>query len=215
MLCRAKPGKVRRRLRRYLFIVLAAVIMVVTYFEVAVRVLLTEVIRAEMRTAAEEAVNEAVNDFLTEYPDIGEKLVGLHFTDGGGVTALTSDAALINRAKAEISRRSQENLDSAADKEGLSVPLGSFTGVVFLSEIGPDIPLCVNSRSTVACSFESSFESAGINQTVHHIRLIVDVDVIVYDPFRIYKGIHISSDYEIAQTVIVGSVPTYGGVVTY
>lgn len=215
MLCRPKRSGARRRLRRVLCVILAFAVLSVTYFEVAVRVMLTGVIRAQMRAAAEAAVNEAVGDFLSGEPDAGARLASLRFTEGGTAAAITTDSAYINRVKTEVSRRAQENIDRSSEEEGVSVPLGSFTGLAFLSELGPRISLRVKSRSAVCCSFNSTFESAGINQTLHHITLNVKTDVAVYDPFRIYEGISISSDFEIAQTVIVGSVPTYGGVVTY
>ena len=215
MLCRPKRSGARRRLRRVLCVILAFAVLSVTYFEIAVRVMLTGVIRAQMRAAAEAAVNGAVSDFLSGEPDAGARLASLQFTEGGTAAAITTDSAYINRVKTEVSRRAQENIDRSSEEEGVSVPLGSFTGLAFLSELGPRISLRVKSRSAVCCSFNSTFESAGINQTLHHITLNVKTDVAVYDPFRIYEGISISSDFEIAQTVIVGSVPTYGGVVTY
>lgn len=215
MLSRCKPTGVRRRVRKVLCTILAAVILITVYFEVAVRVQLAEVIRTGMRTAAQQAVSEAVGDFLSENPDAGERLAHLQFTDGGTVSSLTTDSAYINYVKTQIIRRAQRYIDERTHAEGVSVPLGSFSGLVFLNNLGPSVALSVDSRQTVSCSFVSTFESAGINQTLHHIALIVDVDVAVYHPFRILDGIVISSDFEIAQTVIVGSVPTYGGVVTY
>lgn len=215
MLCRSKPSKTRRRVRRYICILLIIVTLCVTYFEVAVRVQLTQIIRIRMRTAAQEAVIAAVSDFLSENGDAGERLVRIQQNDGGTVAAISTDSAYINYVKTQISHRSQEYIDARSRDEGIAVPLGSFSGLVFLSDLGPDIPLTVGSSSTVVCTFKSTFESAGINQTVHHITLIVDVEVAVYNPFRIYNSITISSDFEIAQTVIVGTVPTYGGVLTY
>lgn len=194
---------------------MAAVILLTVYFEVAVRVQLTEVIRTRMRTVAHTAVAEAVSDFLIEHPDAGDRLAQLQFSDSGTVAALTTDAAYIDCVKTEINRRAQEYIDTAARVEGIDIPMGSFTGLMLLGDFGPDIRLSVGSESTVSCTFQSSFESAGVNQAVHHIALIVRVDIAVYHPFRIRKTFGITSDFEIAQTVIVGAVPTYGGIVTY
>ena len=215
MLCRSKPSGARRRVRRYICLFLIVTILFIVYFEVAVRVQLCEVIRTQMRTVAETAVNRAVSDFLSENADAGERLTELCFSDGGAVTAIRTDPAYINYVKASVCERSQAYIDAIAREEGIDVPLGSFSGLILLNHLGPEITLHIDSRQTVSCTFQSSFESAGINQTVHHIALIVDVDVAVYDPFRIFSGIDITSDYEIAQTVIVGSVPSYSGVVTY
>ena len=215
VLCRKKLSSARRRVRRTILRTLAVILALLVYFEIAVRVQLGGVIRAEVKTLAQTAVNEAVSEFLSAHPDVGEKLSKLCFDENGKVTALTTDPAYINYVKAQICSRAQEGVDSLARSKGVEVPLGSFTGLTFLDRAGPDVNLTVGGRSAVACSFKSTFEAAGINQTLHHITLSVSVDMAVYSPFRIGGGVQISSDYEIAQTVIVGSVPTYGGVVTY
>lgn len=215
VLCRKKPSALKKRVRRYTGALLAVLVIMQIYVEVAVKVQLTDVIIAGMKTAAETAVNTAVADFLDENGDVGERLADLHLSEGGTVSAITTDPAYINYVKSAIATRAQENIDRLAREEGLGVPIGSFSGLSFLSAVGPEVHMAVESRSTVACRFKSSFESAGINQTVHHIILVVNVAVTVYNPFRIGDQIMISSDYEIAQTVIVGAVPSYSGVVAY
>ena len=57
--------------------------------------------------------------------------------------------------------------------------------------------------------------SAGINQTVHHITVTVYVDLLIYGPIRVGETVSTESAFEIAQTVIVGTVPSYSGVVSY
>ena len=215
MLCRKKPSKLRRRVRRCIGLLLAILVAVQLYIEVAVKAQLTDVIITGMKTAAETAVNTAVGDFLSENPDAGQRLAFLHLSDGGTVSAITTDPSAVNFIKTEVSKRAQENIDRLALEEGLSIPLGSFTGLAFLSAAGPQVRMAIESRSTVSCRFKSSFDSAGINQTVHHVVLVVSVAVTVVNPFRIQQAITVASDFEIAQTVIVGSVPSYSGVITY
>ena len=215
MLCRRKLSARRRRVRRYICVVLAVILLFLVYFEVAVKVQLTDVIRTELCTAAQQSLNRAVADFLEDHGDVGERLTQLRFGEGGAVAAVTTDPAYINFVKADIGERAQALIDALTRDQGISIPIGSFTGLVFLNSFGPEISLSVESRQTVSCTFMSTFESAGINQTLHHIALNVEVSITVYHPFRIYRPVKITSDYEIAQTVIVGSVPSYGGVVTY
>lgn len=215
MLCRTKPSPIRRRVRRWSMRIVAVILLSVLYFEVAVRVQLSEVIRAGVRALALSCVNTAVSDFLAENPEAGERLTKMIIGENGTVSALTTDSAYINYVKTRIAARAQEEIDACAGSRGVSAPLGSFTGLMFLSDLGPEVTLTVGSRSSVWCTFTSAFESAGINQTLHHISLSVQVDTAVNHPFRIRKGVTVTSDYEIAQTVIVGTVPSYGGVVTY
>lgn len=210
MLLRKKPSARLRRVRRVILIVLAGVIILSAYIEFAVKTQLADVIETELKTIAQSAVNIAVTEYLRDHPETGESLTALNLSDSGAVTSVTSDPSVINALKAEVSERSQENIDALSKQEGVTVPLGSFTGLVLLANVGPCVSLDIASRQTVLCSLHSAFESAGVNQTLHHIFLTVSVDLTVYNPFRIGRTIRTETDFEIAQTVIVGSVPNYG-----
>ena len=60
------------------------------------------------------------------------------------------------------------------------------------------------------CEIISTFETAGINQTVHHIKLIVTSKIMTTS--LDYSGdIVFTTDFELAQTVIIGTVPNYYG----
>ena len=209
MLCRKKPTALRRKIRRYVLRVAVILIIISLYLEFAVKTQLSDVITTGIKTAAQQAVNAAVEEVLAAEPDIGESLTTPKTNASGAVTAVVSDPAAINRLKAAVSSLSQKNLEALTSHEGVSVPAGSFTGLFVFSELGPEVTLHIGSRSTAQCSLGSSFESAGVNQTLHHIILTVEVEASVYHPFCIRRPIRTSVDFEIAQTVIVGSVPDY------
>ena len=214
MLCRKKPSPLRRKLRKYIAVLLVFAVIGLIWFEYAVKAQLTDVITREMQTLCEQAVNEAVDKFLSENFDIGDKLTDIAYNNGS-VAAITTDSSYVNSVKTAITESAQKRIDELSHDEGVSTHLGSFSGLVLLTNVGPQVHFPVDSKQTVSCEFESTFESAGLNQTIHHITMTVYVDLLVYNPFKIHEPIGISSTYEIAQTVIVGSVPTYGGIVSY
>lgn len=209
MLCRKKRSARYRRVKRRFCIVLLCVLILSAYLEFAVKSQLSDVISAQVKSLAQRAVNTAVSEYLAEQPEIGEKLSAVRYNDSGAVTSVTTDPSSVNTLKTSVSTRSQQYINRYADSEGLSLPLGSFTGFVFLTNLGPSVRLDVSCRSTVTSVLKSSFESGGVNQTLHHITLTVDVEIDVYNPFRIDRPIHTSADFEIASTVIVGAVPSY------
>ncbi|MBR1730885.1 MAG: hypothetical protein IJ725_00405, partial [Ruminococcus sp.] len=49
--------------------------------------------------------------------------------------------------------------------------------------------------------------SGGVNQTIHHIKLIVTTDIVTISPEYSEQNTF-TTDYEIAQTVIVGETPS-------
>lgn len=194
--------------------ILSLALSLLILFEVGVKRQLTSLITEELRRLSEVAVIDAVDTLLDEDPHLFDHLITLHDT-AGAVQAITTDPASINRIKTSISRLAQQNLDSSCRSDGVEVPLGGLTGLVLLADTGPRIHLRVDSRQTVRCAFKSTFESAGINQTLHHILLNAHTEITVYNPYRIGGTIECDTSFEIAQTVIVGSVPSYSGVVTY
>ncbi len=209
MLCRQKLSPRRKKLRRIVYIIIAFVVILSLYFELAVKSQLTGVIEAELKTLAQRAMNSAVAEFLDENPEIGEGLTVPHYGDSGIVSSITSDPSAVNYLKATISEMTQDKIEALCADGSLSVPLGCFTGFELFMSFGPEIPIEIGSRQTVSCSLKSSFESAGVNQTLHHVILNVEAEMTVYNPFKIRRVIRTSADFEIAQTVIVGSVPSY------
>ena len=212
MMCRKKLSPTRRKLRKYTAVFLTLLILLTAYFELAVKHQLRDVIIRDMRTLSEQSVTTAVDEFLADHADAGQKLCDIIY-ENGSVAAISTNASCVNSVKTFITSRAQENIDRLSREQGVTTRLGNFTGLVFLSELGPDIHFAVESAQTVSCEFQSSFESAGVNQTVHHITVIVSVDLLISSPFRVDETVHTESAFEIAQTVIVGTVPSYSGVV--
>lgn len=213
MLCRKRPTPRRRRARKLIALTVAGILFCLTYFELAVKAQLRDIIIRDMQTLSERAVTLAVDDYLAENPDIGESLCRISFHDGS-VAALSADTAAVNAVKTSVTKRAQAYIDELSHTQGISTRLGSFTGLVSLLNVGPEVRFTVDSTQTVSCEFESTFEGAGLNQTVHHITMTVYVDLLVYNPFRIRQTVSTSSTFEIAQTVVVGAVPSYGGVLS-
>lgn len=208
MLCKPKKSALYRRVRRIICIFLIVLVLLSAFLEFAVKAQLSDAISAEMKDLAQSAVDSAVVDYLKENPDIGERLTRARYSESGSVTSLTSDPSAVNTLKASISNLSRDYIDRTASEQGLSLPLGSFSGFVFLTNLGPMIDLDIACRSSVVCTLNSAFESGGVNQTLQRVTLTVDIEIVVYNPFRM-SPIHTSTDYEIARTVIVGDVPTY------
>lgn len=214
MVCRKKLSPLRRKVRKYIAVGLTILIIMTVYYELAVKEQLRDIIIRDMQTVAEESVTMAVDDFLSEHFDLGEKLCDISYSDGT-LSAITTNSSYINYVKTYITDKAQEHIDYLSHHQGVSARLGNFTGLVLLTNVGPEVYFNVDSTQTVSCEFESTFEGAGLNQTIHHITMTVYVDLLIYNPYRIAETVSTSSTFEIAQTVIVGNVPSYSGVVTY
>jgi len=99
------------------------------------------------------------------------------------------------------------------DTSTVSIPIGNATGINFLSGKGPKIPLEIIPVGSVSASCGSEFTSAGINQTRHRLTMIVTASVTILLPRDSVTSV-VTTEVNIAETVLVGSVPdTYTNIV--
>ena len=160
-----------------------------------------------------EALCDAVEKKLSEMKLVYGDLASIKRDNSGNVKSIETDSATINRVKAEITKTAQDEIVKIKHS-AIYVPLGAFTGLTLISNSGPDIKLTFCLTGSFNSRIESSFESAGMNQTIHHIRLVV-TSKIVTASVDFDREITFDTDFELAQSVIVGQIPTtYGGYYT-
>ena len=124
------------------------------------------------------------------------------------VTAMTQlRPILTSLAPARVSNAGDvpQRLSEVSTRE-LAIPLGSLTGSPLLAGRGPLLHIKMQSVGSSSAHFENAFASAGINQTRHEIRLVVDVYVSVLLP-GFSTVTKVTNRCAVAETVIVGSVP--------
>ena len=71
---------------------------------------------------------------------------------------------------------------------------------------GPNINIKIVPAGSVSANFTSSFEGAGINQTIHRLYLDVNCDVSILTPYGNISS-QISDKMLFAENIIVGDVP--------
>lgn len=168
-----------------------------------------EYIRTQAEIMSVNAVCDAVNSTISklgyEYTDLA-KIV---YADNGTVQSIETDSIKINKIKASITKSVQKEIAKIYDNE-IDIPIGSFTNITVLSNFGPCIPVTFNLTGSFSSEIISTFDEAGINQTVHHIKLLVTSKIMTTS--LDYSGkIIFTTDFELAQSVIVGNTPSgYG-----
>ena len=161
------------------------------------------------RQVTTKAVTEAVEEVLQGGGYSYDDLAAIRYS-GGSVSAIETNATAINRLKNSVVAAAEQKAEEIHNSV-MYIPLGAFSGLTLIANEGPKIPLTYCLTGSFSAELVSSFESAGINQTVHHIRLVVTSKIVTASVD--YKDIlTFSTDYEVAQSVIVGEIPTtYGG----
>ena len=148
------------------------------------------------------AVDEAVANGEINY----DNFVTFEKDETGHITALRSNLAEVNRMQSEIADKILQRLSEVSTSE-LEIPLGTLTGSALLAGRGPSLFVRMQAVGSASATFRNQFTSAGINQTCHQIILIVEVAMTVLLPTETIN-VAVTSEMVVAETIIVGDVPT-------
>lgn len=155
---------------------------------------------------ASQAIYDSITDYLSQNNISYDDLITIDKDSQGKVTALKTNIVLVNRLKSEISSRILHEI-TQFNKSEMSIPLGNIlNGELFLGR-GPSIKIKVNPVGTIDTNLINEFTSAGINQTKHKIQMDITLTVGIILPGD-YKQVEVHSAVSIAETVIVGDIPS-------
>lgn len=156
---------------------------------------------------ATQIVNEYINGGVLSVSALYQEksFVTVGYNKEGMVTSVETDAVEVNRFASMLSESIQREIKSK-EHEKIKVPLGAVTGKKLLSSLGLSIPHRIIPVGKVLVTPESVFKDAGINQTVHQLKMNVFVNVKILFPL-INKEESIEREIIVSETVIVGDVP--------
>lgn len=129
-----------------------------------------------------------------------------YYNDLGKITHLRTDSTAVNEAVAKILDHIEKKVGDKDVK--IAIPIGDIVGDALSLGQGPDILIELNQYKSTRAKAESSFESAGINQTLHRLTLQLEVEAVVLLPGLNPEHIYASLSVPISETVIVGEIPT-------
>jgi sporulation protein YunB len=199
-----------RKVKKNLIIAVALLILLTVLFEIQAVPFTAKCVKKQSKTISARIINRCVGKVLNKYKNV--KFSGINNNLSGDVNSISTDTVSINRLKTDIMLMIQKELDKHRSYS-FSLPLGSFTDITMLSTMGPPVEISFILTGSVNCGFRSSFDSGGVNQTVHHIILTVEADIVTISP-EYREQTRYKTDYEVSQTVIVGNIPsTYADIV--
>lgn len=148
-------------------------------------------------------INEAVSENFT-YEESQKQLFHIESSDGA-VKTVQPNTPLLNRMVSDFSLQLQDKYEETKPKK-VRIPAGAITGSKFLSMTGIGLDIRIMPLSVSSCSYESAFETQGINQTKYVVYLNVESTVRVLQPFS-SRSIEVRNRILLAEMVIVGDVP--------
>lgn len=157
-------------------------------------------LKSETTRAVNDALNIAINDscvysdFVTIEKDANNE-ISIIYANSAKVNALARQMAIVSQSKI-----------NALTSFDVDIPLGTLSGIPLLSEKGPKVNIIVSPVGTVNCTFTSTFESAGINQTLHRIYINVESVVDLIIPTA-HTQVQTTTPILLCESVIIGKVP--------
>ena len=197
------------RIIRRLFIILLILTLSITLCFFILRDRYRNIIHDLAETQVKNTTSDLTNDAIARQIDDGiiqyDRIVYFEKDLNGRITALKTNIGEVNRLKTDILNIINDEI-LALDNSDIGIPIGSLLIPELLSGKGPVIPVHILSIRNSDANFVSDFTQAGINQTLHQVKMEVSIDVAVLVLGRT-NSFTISSEVVVAETVIVGDVP--------
>lgn len=151
--------------------------------------------------------SEAIDDNASKLIDhlVYEDYVIMRTDAEGNLTYLGINSVSMNKFSRQVTTLIRGSM-AEFETNGVDIPLGAFTGITFLSGIGPGVQMQVLSLAVVDANYVSSFIDGGINQTLHRLYIIIEITGEIILP-GYTKSITNSSQVLVSESVIVGKTP--------
>lgn len=185
-------------------IFLIIVILILLYINYVINPIILQTSEAKIKSLAKKAVGNAIYKIVCE-EDVYDSIINISKDNEENITMISANTVQINKLARKLARLSQENLDQIG-QQGINIPLGTFSGFPLLAGKGPNISVNVVPIGAISANFKSEFKSAGVNQTIHKIYVIVSSSISVILPTANQK-ISTESEVLLCESVIVGRVP--------
>lgn len=195
----------RRKRRLLLLLVLAVLVAVVLLLRLRMAPLMRQLVVTQAENTMSTLVNEIVNEQIAKGTIDYDRIIYFEKDVDGRITALKTNMSEVNRLKTEILSAMNQGIEDISVGE-LDIPIGNFFLPELFSGKGFAVPVRILSVSTSDANFENHFSEAGINQTLHQIRMNILVNLSVLTPTGAVRT-SVETDVVVAETVIVGTVP--------
>lgn len=189
---------------RWLILVVLLLTAAVIAMEQNLSQTLLDMAFARAYSMAVETINRAVKQAMAQGVTY-EELIDAQMDAQGRVSMLRANTMRMNELASQTALLAERELGSA-ENQVVEIPLGAALGVSFLSGFGPRLEVQILPVGAVHTSFDTEFETAGINQTRHKIFLNLRATVSLIVPTG-SQLVEVTSTVPIAESIIVGEVP--------
>lgn len=195
--------KCKKRIK-IIAIVLAVILLLVLVFSIMINPVIMDTVEIKSKALATRAMNSSVADVVMS-SIVYDELVTIISDEFGNISMIQANSLEINNLSKDLALTCEQRISEYGGK-GVTIPIGTFTGIPLLVGRGPRIKVKMTPVGSVYCRFSSMFDTAGINQTVHKIYINISANVSVIMPLS-SRSFQAEQQVLISESVIVGQVP--------
>lgn len=177
-------------------------ILVLNHLEKKIVPSLQEISHNRSTALANTIINDCIQDMMTEQSLSSEDF--LVETDSENPT-YTTNTQLINLFCANLNKKINTAMQ-ALPYEKIMIPLGAASNSNFFANWGPQIPFILMPGGEITSDYETSFVTAGINQTNYKIWINLSLEIQIVNPLYTEK-IMLTKKIMLVDTIIGGKVP--------
>jgi sporulation protein YunB len=200
----------KRKSHKYISIIIVVILIIVVFntiivfFDKRVMPSMTEMAIMMAKSQTLDIINEKSVDILSQEFNY-DKMIKIEKNSEGNIILVQADTIKLNYIASKLATECNKELSDMKNST-IKVPLGWVSEKSIFYNIGPKIGMEIEPMGNVSTSYESKFESAGINQTRHKIYLNVTANIRLKLPLK-NQDIQVNTQIPVSDTIIVGKIP--------
>jgi sporulation protein YunB len=200
----------KRKNHKYISVILIIILIIIilniiiVFFDKRVMPAITEMATMMAKSQTLDIINEESVNILSQEFNYDE-MIKIQKDNEGNIILIQADTIKLNYIAAKLSTECNKQL-SDMNNSTIKVPLGWMSDKSAFYSFGPKITIQIEPMGNISTSYESKFESAGINQTRHKIYLDVTAKIRLQLPLQ-NQDIEVTTQVPVSDTIIVGKIP--------
>ena len=199
---------IEHKIRFYLVILTISLSIIFTafvyYFDKVIAPTVLLVADAEMRAKAMDIINKNIGEIYGN-GFVYEEIMDVTKDELGKINLISADTMKLNELATKVAIEAQDDIEEVGSV-GVKVPIGYALKNNILAYIGPTITVKMEPIGRIKTSYESLFESAGINQTRHKIYINLETNLKIVLPLQ-SREVEVKHQIPISDNIILGEVP--------
>lgn len=200
----------KRKNHKYILLILVIIVIfvifnaMVAFFDNKVMPSIIEIGKVMAKSQTLDIINDKSISILSDEFKYDE-MIKVQKDKDGNIILIQADTIKLNYIAAQLATECNKELRDM-NNSNIKVPLGWMTDKSVFYNVGPKINVEMEPIGNITTSYESKFESAGINQTRHKIYLNVTAKMRMKFPLQ-NQDLDVTTQIPVSDTIIVGKIP--------